>query len=294
VSGVPAHASPSQEQLASIQAAARIPSIATPAGGVLDSQGNLSSGSTTIPRHATEGVTFGNNKNAVVIGLPDANSVVNGKTNNGTMTYYSKQNADDVVIPTNDGAQFLKVLNGPSAAESFSYRINVPAGGKLVQVSGGPDGVNHTNLAAVVLNGDGAMVGSISLPWAYDKKGQPVQTFFTAQGETLTQHVLHRNAAYTYPIVADPYFKWYDLGVVITFSYDEMQQIAVGGVTAATSLVGVSIPTGVGVIPASVISGALMTVTAGASWGVATHNCFWFWFPYPGVWDLPEHGYYKC
>jgi hypothetical protein len=66
------------------------------------------------------------------------------------------------------------------------------------------------------------------------------------------------------------------------------------GIYAAEALFGISIPTGIGVIPASVIAGMLTTVTAGAAWGVATHNCLWFWIPYPGVWDTPGQGYYSC
>ena len=138
------------------------------------------------------------------------------------------------------------------------------------------------------------MVGSVDQPWAHDARGQQVATYFTAHGTTLTQHVLYPRSGVTYPVTADPNFHWYALGVVITLTYNDMVAVAAGGIYAAEALFGISIPTGIGVIPAGAIAATLTTITAGATWGVATHECLWFWLPYPGVWEWPSHGYYRC
>lgn len=252
-------------------------------------------GVAAIPREASRGVTIGNNQNAFRVEIPEAARVAPGMVQlNGVVTYRSKDHADDTVVPTKDGVQFLKVIESTSAPSAFSYQIDVPKGGRLLLAANGPDGHNHSGMAALILNAAGVMVGSVDQPWAHDARGRQVATYFTASGTTLTQHVLHRRSGVTYPVTADPNFHWYALGVVITLTYDDMVAVAGGGIYAAEALFGISIPTGIGVIPASVIAGMLTTITAGAAWGVATHNCLWFWIPYPGVWDTPGQGYYSC
>lgn len=151
---------------------------------------------------------------------------------------------------------------------------------------------------ALVFDRNQRPVAVIAAPWGKATNGALRTHFTRVMGNTLYQSVqLDRTlngAPVAFPVVIDPYFRWYALGVVITLSYDDMAAVAAGGIYAAESLFGISIPTGIGVIPASAIAGMLATITAGAAWGYATHNCFWFWMPYPWTWDLPSHGYYKC
>lgn len=248
-----------------------------------------------IPREASRGITIGNNQNAFRVAIPNAAQVAPGiAQHNGVVTYRSRDHANDTVVPTKDGAQFLKIIESASAPSAFSYQINVPKGGRLLLVTNGPDGHNHSNKAALILNAAGAMVGSVDQPWAHDARGRQVATYFTIRGSTLIQHVQQHQYGVTYPVTADPNFHWYALGVVITLTYDDMVAVAGGGIYAAEAIFGISVPTAIGVIPASAIAGMLTTITAGAAWGVATHKCFWFWLPYPGVWELPGHGYYSC
>lgn len=259
------------------------------------STASVKTGVADIPREALRGVTIGNNENAFRVEIPEAAQVAPGMVQlNGVVTYLSKDYANDTVVPTQDGAQFLQDIESASAPTAFSYQINVPKGGRLLLVANGPDGHNHSGKAALILNAAGAMVGSVDQPWAHDARGQQVATYFTVRGTTLTQHVLHRQSGVSYPVTADPNFHWYALGVVITLTYGDMVAVAGDGIYAAEAIFGISIPTGIGVIPASVIDGVLTTITAGAAWGVATHNCFWFWLPYPGVWETPGNGYYSC
>lgn len=239
-------------------------------------------GVTDIPREASRGVTIGNNQNAFRVEIPEAAQVAPGIVHpDGVVTYLAKDHADDTVVPTEDGAQFFQVIESTSAPAAFSYQIDVPKGGRLLLVTNGPDGHNYSGEAALILNAAGAIVGTVDQPWAHDARGRQVTTYFTARGTTLTQHVLHRQPGVTYPVTADPNFHWYALGVVITLTYNDMVAVAASGIYAAEALFGISIPTAIGVIPASVIAGMLTTITAGAAWGVATHKCLWFWFPYP-------------
>ncbi len=50
---------------------------------------------------------------------------------------------------------------------------------------------------------------TIAAPWAKDANGNDVETFYTVNGDDLTQVVNHVNASVTYPIVADPTYKYW-------------------------------------------------------------------------------------
>ncbi len=271
--------------------------VAAPASNtVITPDGSLNrSGTVFVPRTAMLGVRIGNNQNALTVGLPNsAHTAAGVVTQGGAMTYSSADNTTDTVTPTAHGIQFLKVLDNASAPKAFSYPISIPVGGRLALATNGPDGQNRSKVAALIFNAKGAVISTVALPWAHDATGKPLATYFTVKGTVLTQHVTFQSSAVTYPVVADPYFVWYKLGVVITMSYADMQYLAAGGITAANTLLAGGLVSGVGAIPGAALSGMLLAVTGGAAWGVATHECFWFWLPYPLVWDLPSHGYYSC
>lgn len=55
-------------------------------------------------------------------------------------------------------------------------------------------------------------VMALMLPWAKDSKGKDVQTEYIIINETIIQKVYHKNAQYSYPIIADPttqYNNWF-------------------------------------------------------------------------------------
>ncbi|USR79688.1 hypothetical protein [Arcanobacterium pinnipediorum] len=56
-----------------------------------------------------------------------------------------------------------------------------------------------------ILNSNNDLVGGISAPWAIDTKGMEVPTYYTIEGNAVIQHVEHRGADVTYPVVADPW-----------------------------------------------------------------------------------------
>ena len=80
----------------------------------------------------------------------------------------------------------------------------------------------------------------IDAPWAVDASGKRLPTFYSVNGDVITQHVV--TTAARYPIVADPYFRWYWDGVVITLTYEDQIALADGG----TSLSGILAASGVG------------------------------------------------
>jgi hypothetical protein len=50
------------------------------------------------------------------------------------------------------------------------------------------------------------ILASVAKPWAKDANGLQIKTYFTTDGQTLTQHILHNVAGVVYPVTADPWF----------------------------------------------------------------------------------------
>lgn len=50
----------------------------------------------------------------------------------------------------------------------------------------------------------GEVTTEVSIPWAKDAEGKDVETWFTTDGQSLTQHVKHDVEGIVYPVTADP------------------------------------------------------------------------------------------
>jgi hypothetical protein len=102
-----------------------------------------------------------------------------------------------VPVGKNDGSvQIVTVLEDSSAPESYAYDLGLPEGAKLDQSEEG---------FITILSSDDSLIGGIAAPWAKDSNGVEVPTHYEVDGATVTQVVEHRDAAVSYPIVADPY-----------------------------------------------------------------------------------------
>lgn len=110
-----------------------------------------------------------------------------------------------VVQPAEDGLRISTVLATEKAPTTYEYKL--PAD---VDVTLNSDG--SASLSRTVTGEDGASItaniGHIAKPWAVDAAGGEVATWYEAAGGSIIQHVEHRSASTTYPVVADPRFWW--------------------------------------------------------------------------------------
>ena len=106
----------------------------------------------------------------------------------------------------------------------------------------------------VVVNKDGGHVVSLGVPWAFDAKGEEVPTRFTLDDDgVITLEVAHRSMEYTYPIVADPCFRFWSggckakvasaavQGIILSRTVAIITTIATGGTTAPAVLPSIGI-----------------------------------------------------
>ena len=154
-----------------------------------------------LPKDPTDGLSLTTASGASIeIGLPGAANADDGVRQASGEVVYADALPDVAVAaqPTPDGGmRALVVIDGPQAPTEFRFPMTVPAGASLVP---SPDG------GVSVIAADGAPVGHIAAPWAYDANGTAVPTSYRVEGTTLIQTVAHVGTAY--PVVADPeYFQ---------------------------------------------------------------------------------------
>jgi hypothetical protein len=217
-----------------------------------------------VPAKLADGVTLGDQAHRVTIMAPGARNA--GRATivaHGATAYSGSNGSANAVIPTEDGgAQFLTVINGRRAPTKYTYDLD---GGRATLLPNG---------GAMVTSG-GKATGVVLPPWARDANGKPVPSHFevSGDGQHLTQVVDHRGGNVRYPITADPSFRWYWNGVVVTLSRGETAAVAISGSQALIPLLAVP---GVGWATIAVVVGA----SAYASWAYANRKCFWFWLVY--------------
>ncbi|HTE22524.1 MAG TPA: hypothetical protein VK674_05795 [Candidatus Limnocylindria bacterium] len=173
-----------------------------------------------IPKDADRGVTFGTEgQNKLSIELPGADSAALAKqAAPGVVTYDSGNGSANAIQPTEDGGlRMLTVIDNPNAPTEYDYKVTVPNGGRIMlAVDGG----------AVVVGANKKVMFTIDKPWAKDAKGNAIQTYFTADGKTLTQHVKHNVPGVVYPIIADPRISRSWHGITVWFNRGDMRWIS--------------------------------------------------------------------
>ena len=128
---------------------------------------------------------------------------------------------DDILVSTGDNyAQTTEFYEGgftrtfliesKQSAERYSCTFEVPDGFEFVyaidEITGKTDG------SVMLVDKEGNPVMAFWKAWATDAMGNDVDTRYVIEGNTVVQIVKHRNANYTYPIVADPsaqYNNWF-------------------------------------------------------------------------------------
>lgn len=127
----------------------------------------------------------------------------------GTIVYNGKS-VSQTVQPTTDGVRINTVINSSGSPEDYRHRIELSDGLRLITAQElqnllDIDQDDSRPNAIYVVNDDDEIVGGVAAPWAYDSTGKRIETSFSLEGNTLIQHVRHRSAQVSYPIVADPW-----------------------------------------------------------------------------------------
>lgn len=164
----------------------------------------------TIPQDPAKGirVRLPDGKD-MAIGLPDSRKASkNAQDHRGVAVFAAEGSSANAVTASQKGVQFLTTIKNKKAPTSFTYPLDLPAGGRVSVEPGGG--------AAAIINKDGSLMSYIPKPWAKDARGGDVDTYFTTDGNALTQHVSHRKRGTKYPVVADPLMVWIPAWVLRT------------------------------------------------------------------------------
>jgi len=224
-----------------------------------------------VPKNAKEGVTFGaENGPKVDIELPNADKAGEGtQVAPGVVAYESDNGAANAVqADKNGGVRMMTIIDNPDAPTDYDYKVTIPNGGSVqLAVNGG----------AVILDANDQLLSIVDTPWAKDATGKLVETWFTTDGQTLTQHVKHNVPGVAYPVTADPWISWAWHGATIYLSRNETIAIGVGTGIAAGYFAWARIPGAVA-----------QTISWGAAWAGSHGYCLavyinW-WTRQPTLW----------
>jgi hypothetical protein len=105
--------------------------------------------------------------------------------------------ADTLTRPDGGGIETFTQIRSADAPEDFSWTAALPG---QEQIRARADG------GAEIVDAKGAVIATVSAPWAKDADGRSVPTTLSVSGDTLTMHVAHLDGGFAYPIVADPWW----------------------------------------------------------------------------------------
>lgn len=264
--------------------------VATAAASATDADSAARTAMADIPADPAQGVILHTSDGSfITIDLPNAQNLGRGiKQANGMVLYPGINEADQVVVPTATGAQFLTLINGVEAPEDYGYPVTIPAGGRIELSSDG---------SAIILDTSSKPVAVIALPWAVDAKELKVATKFTTNGTTLVQHITHKTAQVTYPVIADPSVSFGAINFTLWYGKQEVKSMRAAGYWNALGLVATY---ACGRIR-NPWFGAACTVAFGSAWwwinqtfsDAANNNqCVWISVSYGA--DLDGWGRYGC
>lgn len=151
-----------------------------------------------LPADTSDALLFQAGEHVVEITLPAPDAAGDAELVDGVVSYDNADGSSTVPVPKEDGSlQITTVIDGPAAPTAYEYALELPAGYELLR------GEEGEGVAIAAVN-ESDLLGVFAAPWAVDADGRNVPTRYDIRGTTLVQVVDH-SAAYTYPIVADPW-----------------------------------------------------------------------------------------
>lgn len=154
--------------------------------------------SVDIPKDPEEGITLGlEDGTELNIELPNSDEAKNAKrVAPGVVAYPANDgSANAVQADESGGVRMLTIIDNADAPTEYEYKVTVPDGRRIELTEDG---------GAVVRDLEGQPLAVVEIPWAKDALDTPIQTWFTTDGTSLTQHVAHTVEGTAYPVVADP------------------------------------------------------------------------------------------
>ncbi|WP_228511690.1 hypothetical protein [Clavibacter sp. VKM Ac-2872] len=115
-------------------------------------------------------------------------------TASGTVSVTPVTSDDSLVQASSNQVQAVTVLR--DGADTTSFSLDLPYGFRAVPRGAGFD------IVALVPDAGSITAGHIDAPWAVDAHGRAIPTQFSLDGQTLTQTIDPRGAAF--PVVVDP------------------------------------------------------------------------------------------
>ncbi|MDF2561441.1 MAG: hypothetical protein K0R99_2887 [Microbacterium sp.] len=175
--------------------------------------------------------------------------------------------------PTQNSASARAVVAVPDAnsPDAYEFELEMPEGMVATLEDDGSVSIELDPELGSSIDGvtAEATFGVIKAPWAQDAAGNALETSFTLEGNTLTQHI-DLDAAEQFPVIADPEAEWMGWFGRLTYSAAETaemrdQGVVVGGLLAASA--GIAALFGPG---APIVGAALAAAGAGAVGIIAT------------------------
>jgi hypothetical protein len=127
------------------------------------------------------------------IGIP---SIENQKviSTEGQIVHNSEK-IDIIIQPIEGGIRQVVNIKNSEAPKAYQFPIELSRGYNMkINTRGGVD----------IINNSGQIESGILPPWAKDAEGKDIKTWYTLDGNILTQHIDTTNAIY--PILADPVY----------------------------------------------------------------------------------------
>jgi hypothetical protein len=171
--------------------------VATDADSALVS--NQDGTAVDVPKDPSNGIAVETNGTTFSVTPPGANNADDSTKIAAGVVAYKNDDTAAVVQNTDTGIRMMTVIDNASAPTDYKYNVDLPAGGSIVLNDDG---------SASVLDSDNTPIAYVPVPWAKDANGTPVQTHFTTDGTSLTQHVQHNVAGVAYPVTADPWWSF--------------------------------------------------------------------------------------
>ncbi|MFC7431492.1 MULTISPECIES: hypothetical protein [unclassified Agrococcus] len=230
------------------------------------------------PLDLDEGITGPGEATALVVTVDVGDETAMAEVASDGSVVYASDAAEDVVVHATDDAVRIQTVIG-SAAELHEIPYAFHDG--FVPTSDGT-----TFFAIDAEQPSGAAVYSIDEPWAFDASGAAVETHLEMRGDELVQ-IVTPDASTTYPIIADPTFRWVSAGFGVQFTRTETRDIAnQGGISGACAAITRKIPVGPHKIAGSIACAAIAGyVFSQANVARGANSCIFLQLaPVPAVW----------
>lgn len=137
-------------------------------------------------------------------------------TSKGTMIYGLKEDSAAIGVQQEEGTggneslRVYMVLKDKFAPTEYSFKYHLPTGYKIIELEDFFKGNYYqkqngfkTNNSLIVITDKNEPVTIIEKPWAKDKNGNTIETFYKVEGDNISQtFVINKRAEF--PIIGDP------------------------------------------------------------------------------------------